>query len=115
MITLEAAYGLRTYEQVRAEVAETHERAAKEAKDQGIEICTCGVDEEAKLAGLPVEQLKGVAIGLTIALEQMIPLAILFGADSPLGGQIHKLIHAQKAAVELAGSDEFEPYEIEIP
>lgn len=114
MIIHSEKYDLNTFEMVRAQVIAQRTAALAMAKEQGGELCTCGVGQEAKIAGLSLEQTKGFAIGLTVAIESMLSVMMMVGADSFVGKVMHELIHTQQAAVKLAGTDD-EFNDIELP
>jgi hypothetical protein len=92
-------FDMSTYGVVRAAVL----AADEETKFQ--RQCLCDVVHEVQLAGLPVEQLKGLAIGAAVALSHLRD-GVQASDIEAIRAAIHQIIHLASASVTLAGADE---------
>lgn len=80
--------------------------------------CTCafGLNIKAELAKLPNEQIKGVAIGLALGMAYVFPLKEIGGATAEFARHVgHNLVNAQRACVDLVGSDQDTYNDFDLP
>lgn len=105
------------YDRLRDGLRESDEKASELAKllglGKGKEVCDCDAAIKPAISGLPVEQLKGVAIGARMATEMLMAM-IINGGLTPVS-VCHHLSHITRSAIELVGTDdEFNDFDIPL-